>query len=116
MRQVVVTPDGGQIVSLADDGQLIVWDAALGNKLSVVPLERSVPPRSAGLIVEDQLARRASGLVVADNGAWAAAYGRDLFVGSNIRQPSNVQPVSDHTSPIISLAISRDGRRHCQRR
>ncbi len=111
VRQVVVTPDGRQIVSLADDGQLIVWDAALGNKLSVVPLERSVPPRSAGLIVEDQLARRASGLVVADNGVWAAAYGRDLFVGADIRQPDAVRPVSDHTSPIISLAISRDGRR-----
>ena len=48
---------------------------------------------------------------MADNGAWAAAYGRDLFVGADIRQPSNVRPVSDHTSPIISLAISRDGRR-----
>jgi WD40 repeat protein len=111
VRQVVVTPDGGQIISLADDGQLIVWDAALGNKQSVLPIERSVPPRSAGLIVEDQLARRASGLVVSDNGAWAAAYGRDLFVGANIRQPEAVRPVSDHTSPIISLAISRDGRR-----
>ena len=33
-----------------------------------------MPPRSAGLIVEDQLARPASGLVVSDNGAWAAAY------------------------------------------
>ena len=57
------------------------------------------------------MARRASGLVVADNGAWAAAYGRDLFVGSNIRQPDAVRPVSDHTSPIISLAISRNGTR-----
>ncbi len=74
-------------------------------------LERNVPPRSAGLIVEDQLAHCASGLVVADNGAWAAAYGRDLFVGANIRQPDSVRPVSDHTSPIISLAISRNGTR-----
>ena len=60
----VFTPDGSQIVSFADDGQLIVWDAAMGRKLSAVTLERNVPPRSAGLIVEDQLARRASGLVV----------------------------------------------------
>lgn len=111
VRQVFVTPDGTQIVSFADDGQLIVWDAALGRKLAAVTLERNVPPRSAGLIVEDQLARRASGLVVSDNGAWAAAYGRDLFVGSNIRQPDAVRPVSDHTSPIISLAISRNGTR-----
>jgi WD40 repeat protein len=111
VRQVAVTPDGAQIVSFADDGQLIVWDAALGRKLSAVTLERNVPPRSAGLIVEDQLARRASGLVVSDNGAWAAAYGRDLFVGANIRQPDSVRPVSDHTSPIISLAISRNGTR-----
>jgi len=111
VRQVAVTPDGSQIVSLADDGQLIVWDAAVGRKLASLPLERNVPPRSAGLIVEDQLARRASGLVVAENGAWAAAYGRDLFVGTNIRQPDAVRPVSDHMSPIISLAISRDGRR-----
>ncbi len=111
VRQVAVTPDGSQIVSLADDGQLIVWDAAVGRKLANLALERNVPPRSAGLIVEDQLARRASGLVVAENGAWAAAYGRDLFVGANIRQPDAVRPVSDHMSPIISLAISRDGRR-----
>jgi WD40 repeat protein len=111
VRQLVVTPDGSQVVSLADDGQMIVWDAAMGRKLANLALERSVPPRSAGLIVEDQLARRASGLVVAENGIWAAAYGRDLFVGTNIRQPDAVRPVSDHTSPIISLAISRDGRR-----
>jgi WD40 repeat protein len=111
VRQVAVTPDGSQIVSLADDGQLIVWDSALGRKLSAVTIERNVPPRSAGLIVEDQLARRAGGLAVADNGVWAAAYGRDLFVGSNIRQPDAARPVSDHTSPIISLAISRDGTR-----
>jgi WD40 repeat protein len=111
VRQVVVIPDGSQIVSLADDGQLIIWDAALGNRVSAMQLERSVPSRSAGLIVEDQLARRASGLVVSENGTWAAAYGRDLFVGANIRQLDAVRPVSDHTSPIISLAISRDGRR-----
>ena len=37
--------------------------AAVGRKLATVALERNVPPRSAGLIVEDQLARRASGLV-----------------------------------------------------
>ena len=47
VRQVVVTPDGAQIVSFADDGQLIVWDAALGRKLAAVTLERNVPPRSA---------------------------------------------------------------------
>jgi len=111
VRQLVMTPDGSQIVSLADDGQMIVWDAALGRQLTSVALERNVPPRSAGVIVEDQLARRASGLVVSDNGTWAAAYGRDLFVGANVRQPDAVRPVSDHTSPIISLAISRDGKR-----
>ncbi len=111
VRQAVVTPDGSQIVTFADDGQLMVWDAAVGRKLATVALERNVPPRSAGLIVEDQLARQASGLVVASNGAWAAAYGRDLFVGSNIRQPDAVRLVSDHQAPIISLAISDDGRR-----
>ena len=36
---------------------------------------------------------------------WAAAYGRNLYVGSNIRQPDAVRPVTDHQSPIISLAI-----------
>ena len=83
------------------------WDASL----ATVALERNVPPRSAGLIIEDQLARRASGLVIAGNGAWAAAYGRNLYVGANIRQPDAVRPVTDHQSPIISLAISSDGRR-----
>ncbi len=80
-------------------------------KLTTVALERNVPPRSSGLIVEDQLARRASGLVIASGGAWAAAYGRNLYVGSNIRQPDAVRPVADHQSPIISLAMSPDGKR-----
>src|SRR5208337_1405325 len=40
-----------------------------------------------------------------------AAYGRDLFTGSNIRQPDAVRLVSDHQAPIISLAISGDGKR-----
>ena len=111
VRQVAIAPDGSQIVSLADDSQMIFWDAASGRKLSSMNLERNVPPRSAGVVVEDQLARRAGGLVMAANGAWAAAYGRDLFVGTNIRQPDAVRPVSDHTSPIISLAMSSDGRR-----
>ena len=74
-------------------------------------LERNVPPRSSGLIVEDQLARRASGLVIAGDGKWAAAYGRNLYVGTNIRQPDAVRPVTDHQSPIISLAMSPDGKR-----
>jgi len=111
VRQALVTPDGTQIITFADDGQLIVWDAVLGRKLSTVALERNVPPRSSGLIVEDQLARRASGLAIANNGAWAASYGRNLYVGANIRQPGAVRPVSDHQSPIISLAISPDGKR-----
>ena len=111
VRQVVVTPDGSQIMTFGDDGQLIAWDAASGRRLGGMALERNVPPKSSGLIVEDQLAHRAAGLVVARNGAWAAAYGRDLFVGTNIRQPDAVRPVSDHQSPIISLAISGDGQR-----
>jgi len=111
VRQALVTPDGTQIITFGDDGQLIVWDAVLGRKLATVVLERNVPPRSSGLIVEDRLARRASGLVIANNGAWAAAYGRNLYVGSNIRQPDAVRPVTDHQSPIISLAISPDGKR-----
>ena len=111
VRQAVVTPDGSQIITFADDGQLMVWDAAVGRKLATVALERNVPPRSAGLIVEDQLARRASGLVISSNGSWAASYGRDLFVGSNIRQPDAVRLVSDHQAPIISLAVSGDGKR-----
>ena len=48
VRQVVVTPDGAQIVSFADDGQLIVWDAALGRKLADVTLEHNVPPQMPG--------------------------------------------------------------------
>ncbi|MGO9109284.1 MAG: hypothetical protein ACLP9L_08635 [Thermoguttaceae bacterium] len=111
VRQAVVTPDGSQIITFGDDGQLIVWDAAVGRKLATVALERNVPPRSSGLIVEDQLARRASGLVISSNGSWAAAYGRNLYVGSNIRQPDAVRPVTDHQVPIISLAMSGDGRR-----
>ncbi len=111
VRQAVVTPDGSQIITFGDDGQLIVWDAAVGRKLAAVALERNVPPRSSGLIVEDQLARRASGLVISSSGAWAAAYGRNLYVGANIRQPDAVRPVTDHQSPIISLAMSPDGKR-----
>ena len=111
VRQAVVTPDGSQIITFGDDGQLIVWDAAVGRKLATVALERNVPPRSSGLIVEDQLARRASGLVISSGGAWAAAYGRNLYVGTNIRQPDAVRPVNDHQSPIISLAMSSDGKR-----
>ena len=111
VRQAVVTPDGSQIITFGDDGQLIVWDAAVGRKLATVALERNVPPRSSGLIVEDQLARRASGLVISSDGAWAAAYGRNLYVGANIRQPDAVRPVTDHQSPIISLAMSPDGKR-----
>jgi WD40 repeat protein len=111
VRQAVFTPDGSQIFTFGDDGQLMVWDAGLGRKLATVALERNVPPRSAGLIVEDQLARRASGLVIGGNGRWAAAYGRNLYVGSNIRQPNAVRLVSDHTAPIISLVISPDGKR-----
>ena len=111
VRQAVVTPDGSQIISFADDGQLIAWDAVQGRKLTSVALERNVPPHSPGLIVEDALARQASGLVVAGDGKWAAAYGRNLFIGSNIRQPDTVRPVTDHTAPIISLAMSPDGKR-----
>ena len=33
VRQAVVTPDGTQIITFADDGQLIVWDAALGRQV-----------------------------------------------------------------------------------
>jgi len=111
VRQAAVTPDGTQIITFGDDGQLIVWDAVVGRKLAAVALERNVPPRSSGVIVEDELARHASGLAIANNGAWAAAYGRDLYVGANVRQPDAVRPVNDHQSPIISLAISPDGRR-----
>ena len=111
VRQAVVAPDGSQIITFGDDGQLIAWDAAVGRKLSATALERNVPPRSAGLIVEDQLTRRAGGLVVSSGGGWAAAYGRNLYLGANIRQPDLVRPVSDHLSPIISLAMSADGRR-----
>ena len=111
VRQAVVTPDGSQIISFADDGQLIVWDAVAGRKLATVALERNVPPRSSGLIVEDQLARRAGGLVISSGGAWAAAYGRNLYLGSNIHQPESVRPVTDHQAPIISLAMSPDGKR-----
>jgi WD40 repeat protein len=111
VRQAVVTPDGSQIVTFADDGQLIVWDAALGRKLNSVALERNVPPHSPGLNVEDALARQASGLVVASDGKWAAAYGRKLYVGSNIGKPDVVRPVTDHQAPIISLAMSSDGKR-----
>jgi WD40 repeat protein len=111
VRQVAVTPDGSQIVTFGDDGQLFVWDAAMGRKLASVGLERNVPPRSAGLIVEDQLARHASGLVVASGGGWVASYGRNLYIGANIRQPDSVRPVTDHQSPIISLAMSADGKR-----
>ena len=35
----------------------------------------------------------------------------NLFIGSNIRQPDTVRPVTDHTAPIISLAMSPDGKR-----
>jgi WD40 repeat protein len=111
VRQAAVTPDGSQIITFGDDGQLMVWDAAVGRKLAAMALERNVPPRSSGLIVEDQLARRASGLVISSGGAWAAAYGRNLYVGANIRQPDAVRPVADHQAPIISLAMSSDGRR-----
>ena len=111
VRQAVVTPDGSQIITFADDGQLIVWDGGVGRKLATVALERNVPPKSPGLIEQDELARRASGLVIANDGKWAASYGRDLYVGSNIHQPDSVRPVNDHTAPIISLAISSDGKR-----
>lgn len=111
VRQAVVTPDGSQIITFGDDGQLIAWDAAVGRQLKAVGLERNVPPRSSGLIVEDQLARRASGLVIASGGAWAASYGRNLYLGANIRQPDMVQPIADHQSPIISLAMSPNGKR-----
>jgi WD40 repeat protein len=111
VRQAMFTPDGSQIITFADDGQLMVWDAGLGRKLTSIQLEHNVPPRSPGLIIEDQLARRATGLVIAGNGLWAAAYGRTLYIGSNIRQPDSVRPVTDHTAPIISLAMSPDGKR-----
>jgi WD40 repeat protein len=111
VRQAAVTPDGSQIITFGDDGQLIAWDAAVGRKLTAIALERNVPPRSAGLIVEDQLARRASGLVIANNGVWAAAYGRNLYLGSNIRQADAARAIADHQLPIISLAISGDGKR-----
>ena len=62
VRQVVVTPDGSQILTFGDDGQLIAWDAASGRRLGGMALERNVPPKSSGLIVEDQLAHRAAGL------------------------------------------------------
>jgi WD40 repeat protein len=57
------------------------------------------------------LARHASGLVVSSDGQWAAAYGRNLYVGSNVRQLDAVRPVTDHQAPIISLAMSADGKR-----
>lgn len=111
VRQAVVAPDGSQIITFGDDGQLIVWDAAVGRKLATVGLERGVPPRSTGLNVEDQLARRASGLAISSNGVWAASYGRNLYLGSNIRQPDVVRPINDHQAPILSLAMSPDGKR-----
>jgi WD40 repeat protein len=111
VRQALFTPDGSQIFTFADDGQLMVWDAGLGRKLGAVTVERNVPPRSAGLIAEDQLARRAGGLVIGSNGLWAAAYGRTLYAGSNFRQPDSLRPVTDHQAPIISLAMSLDGKR-----
>ena len=52
-----------------------------------------------------------AGWSISSDGAWAAAYGRNLYVGANIRQPDAVRPVTDHQSPIISLAISADGKR-----
>ena len=33
VRQAVVTPDGSQIITFGDDGQLIVWDAAVGRQV-----------------------------------------------------------------------------------
>jgi len=111
VRQALVTPEGSQIITFGDDGQLFIWDAAAGRKLASVGLERNVPPRTVGLNVEDQLARRASGLVISNNCAWAASYGRNLYIGANIRQPDTVRPVSDHQAPIISLAMSSDGQR-----
>ncbi len=111
VRQTAFTPDGSQIVTFGDDGQLMVWDAAVGKKLQTVALERNVPSRGYGVAVDDQLARRASGLLISADGGWAAAYGKNLYLGSNIRQPDQVRPIADHQFPILSLAMSRDGRR-----
>ena len=109
VRQVAFVPDGTRVATMADDATINLWDGLSGKAIGSVALERTVPPAALGAPLEDQLKRRAGGLAIAGNGAWAAAFGPNLYFGTNISQPDQVRRVNDHLAPVTALAVSPRG-------
>jgi WD40 repeat protein len=108
VRAVVFTADGAGALTLGDDATLVFWDTANGAKVQNVALEGTVRPLSLYAAEEEQLSRQAGGLAVNSDGLWAAAYGKSISIGT-CKRPEQVRRIEDHQSPIISLAMSRDG-------
>lgn len=106
VRQAAFMPDGAGVVTLGDDGALILWDAAKGKKLQAVSLDRDAPASPNGL-AQVQLGRKAGGLHITDDGQWVAAYGKTIWLG-NFQQPDQARRLADHETPITCLALSHD--------
>ena len=109
VRHATFNREGTSVVTLGDDGSLAVWDPATGKKQQGIALEQ--PSSSPRLYVspEESLARQAGGLAVSPEGGWAAAYGKTTWVG-DFKQQGQPRRFGEHTSPVIAMATTRDGR------
>lgn len=109
VRQTAFMPDGGSAITLGDDGVAVLWDVASGKKLESRVLRQTVFLRNPYAPSEDNLAQQAGGLAISPDGWWTASYGNAIWLG-DFRQSGALRRLGEHNSPIISMAMTRNGK------
>jgi WD40 repeat protein len=109
VRCAAFMPDGASVVTLGDDGLLVLWDAITGRKQQSLPLEQAGFWQNLSIPVGAGQVRRAGGLALGPEGEWAAAHGEAVWIGS-FRQQTQPRRFGEHTAPVLSLAMARNGK------
>jgi WD40 repeat protein len=107
IRQAAFAYDDKYVITLSDDGMLVVWDAVKGDRLQAVALDSGAAAGKS--YFAQQTTQSAAGLVTdPDDNWWFAAYGKAVWTGS-LRQSGQPRRIESPVA-IISMAMSLDGK------